>query len=89
MAVREDLGPRLEDEARQVDGLTGGAVGWSAGEDLDREARRELDCGNWSWCCLLRGQTGREETSECEDGDKSEQRSWQQSVSHRSSFQAL
>ncbi len=68
MAVREDLGAGLDDEAGQVDRLLRRPVGWSTGEDLDREAGRELGYGNRSWCRLLRGQAWSDEAGECDRG---------------------
>ncbi len=73
MAVREDLGSGLEDEAGQVDGLLRCPVRWGPREDLDRDAGCELHCGDRSRRRLLRGQAWSEEAGECNEGDEREQ----------------
>jgi hypothetical protein len=81
--MREDLGTGLEDEAGQVDRLTGGTVGRSSREDLDCEAGRKLGHGDRPRRGILCGQAWSEEAGE---GDESEESGSRQSGSHRGSF---
>ena len=66
--MREDLGAGPEDEARQVDGLIGGPIGRSPGEDFNREAGRKLGYGDRSRRGLLCGQAWSDEAGEGDRG---------------------